>query len=113
MILLSYVSSHISLGKNPDNSDAFDNTSIVFAAKKGAQWTIHTLQAIGLEEGIAEMMLRTKSGKLELRFDEDIADFVIANVEAAWRLKGVLTSMQELEESLVAQKPQSTDIESL
>jgi hypothetical protein len=74
---------------------------------------IHTLQSIGLEEGIAEVILRTKSGKLELRFDDDIADFVIANVEAAWRLRSVFTSMQELEERLVEEKLQASDLESL
>jgi hypothetical protein len=57
------------------------------------------------------MMFRTKGGKLELRFDEDIADLVIANTEAAWRLKSVFTSMQELEERLVAQEPQAAHLE--
>ena len=56
------------------------------------------------------MIFRTKSGKLELRFDEDIADFVIANVEAAWRLKSIFTSMQELEERLVTEKLQVSNL---
>jgi hypothetical protein len=59
------------------------------------------------------VILRTKSGKLELRFDDDVADFVIANVEAAWRLKSVFTSMQELEERLVAQKLHASNLEGL
>jgi hypothetical protein len=57
------------------------------------------------------MIFRTKRGKLEVRFDDDIADLVIANVEATWRLRSVFTLMQELEESLVAQKPQAAHLE--
>ena len=59
------------------------------------------------------MIFRTKRGKLEVRFDDDIADLVIANVEATWRLRSVFTLMQELEESLVAQKPQAAHLETL
>jgi hypothetical protein len=46
-------------------------------------------QAVGLaidgpEEDVAEMIFRTKRGQLELRFDDDIADLVIAKTEATW-----------------------------
>jgi hypothetical protein len=57
------------------------------------------------------VILRTKGGKLELRFDEDIADFVIADVGAAVRLQGIFTTMQELEERWVVRRMQEANLE--
>jgi hypothetical protein len=56
-------------------------------------------------------MFRTRSGKLELRFDDDIADFAIANVEAALKLQSVVTSMQELEARWALQKMQEANLD--